>query len=66
MSSRGAIQLLGNGCHLRRQCDLVVVAAPAEVDQVGVVRVAQDAAEEPVTEALAVTPKEFERLAAHG
>jgi hypothetical protein len=60
MRGGGAVELF---CHRRdwcRQRHLEVIAAPAEIDDIRVVRVAQHAVEEAITQAFAVTTKQLE------
>ena len=64
MRRRGAVQLRGYRCHLRRQRNLEVVATATKVDDIGVVRVTKHAVEEPVAEAFAIATQQLERALA--
>lgn len=65
MRRGGTIQLLGDRRHLRGERDLEVVPAAAQVDDLLVVRVLEDALEHPFAQALAVTTEQLEGLGAH-
>jgi hypothetical protein len=56
--------LIGHRRNLDRHCDVIVITTATKVDHVTVVRILQDANEVALAEALAVTPKQLERLLA--
>lgn len=60
MCSGSAVQLLGHWSHRCRQRYLEVIATASQVDEIRIVRVAQDAIEEPLAECLAVTTEYLE------
>ena len=60
MRCGSAVQLLGHWSHRCRQRYLEVVAATPQIDEVRIVRVAQDAIEEPFAERLAVASEYLE------
>ena len=60
MRRGSAVQLLSDWSHGCRQRNLEVVATASEVDEVCIVRVAQDAIEEPLAERLAVASEYLE------
>jgi hypothetical protein len=64
MGGRSAVQLLRDRRHWGRQGDLVIIATATQVDDVGVMRIAQDSIEESRAEAFAIAREDLEGLTA--